>query len=102
MDLFEILPNLRWVAKTGVGKLRRFDMENDLGSGHLLLLDKSANSFRVVSACGTALHLHYVPHAVVTCCNLTPTSIGYLVSQHQGYYGFNLGAEKIISNLSMT
>jgi hypothetical protein len=55
MDLFEILPKLRWVATMGVGKLRRFDMENNLDSGHLLHLDISANSVGVVGACGTAL-----------------------------------------------
>jgi hypothetical protein len=55
MDLFEFLPNLRWVTKTGMGKLRGFNVEDDFGSGHLLLLDISANSFGVVGACGMAL-----------------------------------------------
>jgi hypothetical protein len=50
VDSFKILPNLHWVTKTGVGKLRGFDVENNFGSGHLLLPDISANSFGGVGA----------------------------------------------------
>ena len=55
MDLFKILPNLRWVTEMGMGKLRRFDVEDDFSSGHLLLFDISMNSLGIVSACRMGL-----------------------------------------------